>query len=82
MPRNPPFFSFASFFIVSLIPFINKPKYLRNLTIFITLISSFEIINVAVPNLNFSFEYLRHLADQPFAKALQIFETCVLVNNN
>ena len=44
MPRNPPFCIFASFSIVSLACFINKPDSSRDLAIF-----SVEIVNVAVP---------------------------------
>ena len=45
--RNLPFCSFASFVIVLLTPFISKPDYSRDLTIFmISFISLFEIINV------------------------------------
>ena len=45
--RNPPFCSFASFLIVSLTPFLNKPDSSRDLTIFmISFISSFEIISI------------------------------------
>ena len=48
--RNPAFCSFASFLIVLLTPFISKPDYSRDLIIFmISFISSFEIINIAVP---------------------------------
>ena len=47
--RNLPFCYFASFLIVSLMPFINKSNSLRDLTIFIiSSISSFEIINVLI----------------------------------
>ena len=47
--RNPPFSSFASFSIVSLVPYINKLDYSRDLIIFmITFISSFEMFNVVV----------------------------------
>ena len=46
--ENPLFCPFASFLIVSLRPFINKPDYSRDLTIFIiSFISSFKIIDVA-----------------------------------
>ena len=49
MPRNLSFCSFASFLIVSLTPFINKPDSLRGLTFsMISSILSFEIINVAI----------------------------------
>ena len=49
MPVNPPFPSFVSFSIVSLVPFIIQPEYSRDLTIFIiSSFPSFEIINVAV----------------------------------
>ena len=52
--RNPPFCLFASFLIVSLTPFINEPDSSRDLTNFmIPFISSFEIINVVVPDPNF-----------------------------
>ena len=45
--KNPLFCPFASFLIFSQ-PFINKPDYTRDLTIFIiSFISSFEIIDVA-----------------------------------
>ena len=51
--RNPPFCSFASFLIVSLTYFINKHYSLRDLTTFmISFISSLEIINGVVPDLN------------------------------
>ena len=51
--RKPPFCPFASFLIVSLTPFINKPDYSRDLTIFmISFISSLEIINAVVPDPN------------------------------
>ena len=47
MLRNPSFCSFASFLIVLLIPFINKPDSSCYWTIFmISFISSFEIVNV------------------------------------
>ena len=47
IPRNLPFCSFASFLIVSLTPFINKPDSSKDLTIFIMpFISSLGIINV------------------------------------
>ena len=53
IPRNPPFCCFASFHIVSLMPFINKPDSSSDLTIFmISFISSIEIINVVVPDPN------------------------------
>ena len=49
--KNPPFYSFASFLVVLLTPFINKPDSSRDLTIFIiSFISSFEIINVVTPD--------------------------------
>ena len=51
--RNPPFCSFASFLIISLTYFINKHYSLRDLTtIMISFISSLEIINGVVPDLN------------------------------
>ena len=47
--QNPPFCSFASFLIVSLTPFISKPDFSRDLTIFIiSSISLFEITNDVV----------------------------------
>ena len=47
--RSLSFYSFYSFLIASLIPFINNPDSLSNLTIFIiSSISSFEIINAVV----------------------------------
>ena len=53
IPRNPPFCSFASFLIALLTPFINKPDYSSDLTIFaISSISLFEIINVVLPDPN------------------------------
>ena len=43
--KNPPFFSFASFLIVALIPFINNPDSSRDLTILIiSFLLSLEII--------------------------------------
>ena len=49
IPRNPPFCSFASFLIVWLTSFINNPDYSIDLNMFIiSLISSFEIINVVL----------------------------------
>ena len=52
--QNPPFCSFASFLIVSLTPFISKPDFSRDLTIFIiSSISLFEITNdVVVPSVS------------------------------
>ena len=50
MTRNPPFYSFSLFLTISIIFFINKPDYLRDLTVLLTsYISSFEIINVPIP---------------------------------
>ena len=47
--RNPPCYFFASFLIVSLIPFISSLDSSSDLTVFITFsISSFEIINSVV----------------------------------
>ena len=47
IPGNPPFYSFTSFLIVSLMSFINKSDSLSDLTIFIiSFISSLEIIKV------------------------------------
>ena len=49
IPENPPFCLFASYLIVSLTPFINKPDSSRDLIIFmISFISSLEIIYVVV----------------------------------
>ena len=48
--KNPPFYSFASFLNVSLMPCIDEPESLKDLTTFITsFISSFDIINVVTP---------------------------------
>ena len=48
--RNPTFCYFASFLIVLPTRFINKPDFSTNLTIFmISFVSSFEIINVVIP---------------------------------
>ena len=53
IPRNPSFCSFASFLIVSMTPFINKPESSRDLTIFmISSISLLEIIKVVKPDPN------------------------------
>ena len=49
--KNPPFCSFASFLIVSLTPSVSEPDSSSDLTTFIiSFISSFEIINVVVPD--------------------------------
>ena len=49
--RNPPFCSFVSFSIISLIPFTSSPDSSNDLTIFsIPSISSFEIIFVTIPD--------------------------------
>ena len=49
--RNSPFHCFASFLIVSLIPYISNLDFSRDLTIFnISSISSSAIINVAIPD--------------------------------
>ena len=51
--RNQPYCSFVSFLILLLAPFINERDYLRGLSILIILfISSFEIINVVLPQPN------------------------------
>ena len=53
IPRNPPFCYFASFLIVLLAPFINKPDASKSLAIFIiSFISLFENINVVIPDPN------------------------------
>ena len=55
IPRSPPFCSFASFLIVSLIHFINDPDFSRDLTIFtILFISSFKINDVVLLDPNIS----------------------------
>ena len=62
-PRNPPFCSFVSFSIVSLVLFISKPKSSRDLTIFnIFYYSSFEIVNV-----------IAHCANSKVRPELRIF---------
>ena len=49
--RIPPFCSFASFLIVSLIPYINNSDSSSDLNIFIiSFTSSSEIINAVIPN--------------------------------
>ena len=49
--RSPPFYSFASFLIISLILFISNHDSSSDLTIFIiSSTSSFEIINYVVPD--------------------------------
>ena len=49
--KNPLFCSFASFLIVSLIPFTSNHDFSRDLTIFlISSISSFEIAKAVVPD--------------------------------
>ena len=53
MPKNLPFYSLASFLIVLLTSFINKPDSLGDSIIFIiSSISPFEIINVVIPDPN------------------------------
>ena len=53
--KNPPFYSFASFLTVFLMPCIDEPESSKDLTTFITsLISSFDIINVVTPDRNIS----------------------------
>ena len=53
IPRNPPVYSFVSFLIVSLTPFINKQDLSSDLTTFIiSFISPLEIINVVAPDPN------------------------------
>ena len=50
-PRNLPLFSFTSFSIVPLIPFISNPDSSSDLPIFvISSIYSFEIINAVAPD--------------------------------
>ena len=49
--RKPPFCYFSLFLIVSLIPFINNPDSSSDWTILIIYsITSFEVINVVVPD--------------------------------
>ena len=49
--RNPPFCYFASFFIVSLTPYLSKPDSPRDSIIFIiSFISSLKVINVVLPD--------------------------------
>ena len=52
LPRNLSFCYFASFLIVSLTPFIIKPDFSKDLTVFMTwlIFSSFETINVVTPD--------------------------------
>ena len=51
MQKNLPCFSFVSFLIVSLTPFINKADFSRDLIIFmISSISLFENIDVVMPD--------------------------------
>ena len=51
MLRNRPVCSFDSYLIVSLTPFANKPDSWKDLNIYmISFISSFEIINVVIPD--------------------------------
>ena len=51
IPRNPHFYSFSSFLIVSLTPFINKPDSSGDLTIcIISSIYLFEITHAIVPD--------------------------------
>ena len=53
---------FPLFSIVSLAPFISKPEYLKDITNFIlSSISSFEIINVVVPEPRVCYEFQRLL---------------------
>ena len=53
IPRNAPFCYFASFLVVSLTRFINKPDSSSDLTVFIiSFNSSFEIITVVTPDPN------------------------------
>ena len=62
--RIPPLYSFGSFLIVSLTLFINKPNSSRDLIIFvISSTSSFEIINVVIPDLKAFFWIAASLAD-------------------
>ena len=64
IPRNPPFRSFASFLIVSLTPFINKPGSSKDLTIFtISFISSLKIINVVASDPNIFLRIATSVAD-------------------
>ena len=63
MPRNLLFWIFASFLILLLTPFISKPEYLKDLTLFlISFISSSKIINV-VPDPKIFFGIAASFAD-------------------
>ena len=67
--RNPLFCSFASFSIVSLTSFINKPDYSSDLTIIVTsFISSFGIINVVIPDPNIFLLIATSVADAAAVK--------------
>ena len=50
IPRNSCLYSLVSSSVVLLAPFINKPESSEDLTIFISSISSFEIISVVFPD--------------------------------
>ena len=64
MPRNPTFYSFVSFSIVSLIPFINKLASSRDLIIIMrSFISSFVIISLVLPDPKIFFWIVASVAD-------------------
>ena len=68
MPRNLHFCSFASFLIVSLTPFVNKPDYFRDLTIFIiSSITSFELIKVVIQDHQIFYVFQSFLCTPPTA---------------
>ena len=71
IPRNLPLCSFASCLIVSVTLFINKPHSSGDLTIFIkSFISSFKIINAAVPDPNNFLRINASVSDATADKAL------------
>ena len=59
--RNPPFCSFVSFLMVWLTPFITKPDSLGDL--FISMISSIEIINAVAPGPNIFLQMAASVVD-------------------
>ena len=71
--KNLPFCTFASFSVVSLTSFINKPDSSKDLTIFIiSPISWFEIINVATSDPSISFWISEYVADSAAVNANDI----------
>ena len=56
IPRNPPVYSLVSFSIIRVMPLINRRESLTHLAIFImSLIASFDIISVVLPDPKISF---------------------------